>query len=115
MKYFLAIACFVLNALDGFFTHYAITYMGAIELNPVIRWAMNGLGVYWLIPKLLLGLLPFFFILKYWNDFLMTKIFGIVIFTLYFLLVSYQVIVMCLIQWLLALMGIFVTWGCGTP
>lgn len=92
MKYFLAISIFILNLLDGLFTEYAIRFQGAIELNPLIHWVMNVMGTYWLIPKALLGLLPFYFIIKFWNIHIAAKIMGILLFTLYFALVAYEVV-----------------------
>lgn len=50
----LAIGLIVVGALDAFSTEVALAAGSAWEMNPLIRAAQATLGVYWVMPKMLL-------------------------------------------------------------
>lgn len=87
----IAIFIFLLNAFDGIATYYALTNLGAVELNPLVNWMYINMGVWFLVPKMALGLLVGILLWKYWKDVKISRVLGYVVLLFYAMLVVYQI------------------------
>lgn len=95
LKYIIGILIIILNMFDGIFTQYAITHLNAIEANPIVKFLINNLGSYWLIPKILAGFFAGLCVMKYWK-YRTAKIGGMITAGLYLLLCAYLIIIVLL-------------------
>ena len=82
-KVFIFLTIFFLNMFDGIFTYFSLfkTDKNFIELNPFINYLIENLGAWFLLPKILIGLICGIVLAKYCylNDIVKYSTFFIII------------------------------------
>lgn len=92
MNWIVGIFIFLFNTFDGIATHIAVSNGKAIEYNPLINLVMNTIGVWFLLPKILIGFIMAILIIIAWKKFILARAGGITVLIIYFLLVIYHII-----------------------
>lgn len=61
----------ILNYLDAVLTLWLVQVEGGyhIELNPLIRWLMESMGNWFLLPKIAVGVIIAILIMTYWHKY----------------------------------------------
>jgi hypothetical protein len=66
---FVSLLLFILNTFDGISTAIFVSRHGSeVEINPLARFLINQIGIYALIPKIVLGLLICILVYRYWKS-----------------------------------------------
>jgi len=92
MKNFIVgISIIILNLIDGIVT-YCIINDSDQELNPLVRFCMERLGVWFLTPKFILGSLVGLLVCVFWNRFKVARIGGVIALLVYFLVIIYHIV-----------------------
>lgn len=91
MSWFVSILVFLLNLFDALCTEITVSNGYAVEMNPLLVFAMKHMGSYWLIPKIGIGLFAAIAIKLGWDHTRKAKILSCCIVVFYTLLVGYEV------------------------
>ncbi len=93
MGIIIGVLLFILNLADALFTSYFIVLYGIdIEVNPIARAMVHYFGVWWLIPKILIGAIGMFAIFIAWDNIPRARYYIVPIFIFYCILTIYHVI-----------------------
>ena len=98
MGWIIGVLIFVLNAFDGVATHVVVSTAKATELNPIVAWAISVMGVWFLLPKILVGLVAAALIKFGWEKLIIARIGGYFVLTIYCLLALYHTVIYFLIM-----------------
>jgi len=95
MGFNIAVSIFLLNLLDGIFTLLWVAFYGySIEANPLMRAVMIQAGDWWLIPKILFGLMAAIIVTVFWKKYKSARIASIIVFLAYLGVVIYHFVLM---------------------
>jgi hypothetical protein len=101
----LGLSLFILNFFDGIATITLLASGAAYELNPLMNPLLNKMGIWFLFPKTIFGVIAGIGVAIWWTyrakiqrlDIKVLRIFVIGIITAYCIVDLYQVILLCLI------------------
>lgn len=92
MKSFIVSLLIILfNIIDGIVTCNIVSNYNQ-ELNPIISFYMEKLGLWFLVPKFIIGIIAGVIIYIYWDKFMVARIGGIIVLIVYSLLTVYHLI-----------------------
>jgi len=92
--WFIGSLIFLLNLFDGVSTFFILGAGNSMELNPIIRFAIEHLGAWFLLPKIAVGLAAGFLVAIGWKRFRAARIGGFIVTSVYGALVLYHVVVL---------------------
>jgi hypothetical protein len=81
----------VLNIMDAVISHELIFRMGLQELSPIINYFMQYLGVFWLIPKILIGLVASGMFIIYWEKYRIARVGGVAALLIYIIVTMWHI------------------------
>ena len=81
------ISIFLLNVLDGLMTAALLLEGRLIEMNPIMSPMIDVMGIWFLVPKILIGALTAAFLMACWSTYRIARIGGFIVAGFYAILV----------------------------
>ena len=93
MGHVIGLLVFLFNFLDGLATYYLTWYSAyeVTEVNPLMQNLMDRTGDWWLLLKILFGLIILFLIARFWKKYRLVKMASVLVLLIYVAVVGYQI------------------------
>ena len=89
--FIVGILLIILNTMDAVISHEFIFGLGIQEMSPIVNYSMQYLGVFWIIPKLFIGLIAGCMVAIYWEKYKIARIGGAIALSIYILVTMWHI------------------------
>jgi len=90
------IAIFLLNTFDGLMTAVALASGHFVEVNPLMSRMIDSIGLWFLLPKILIGTILAALLAAFWKMFRVARIGSIIVLVIYTIIAANHIVLLLL-------------------